>query len=378
MMNQVYTEEQLLDYIDQNKSFYIYGAGQSAKNLIKRLNRYNRKAKNILTTNGGDIVEGFDVIKFSDISQKLREINALVIVAVREFLFDEIAHNLIAQDVSNVIFVSTRLANAMKRINDLQFKFQTHIVEHCNLKCRGCYHFSSLAKEEYLSINEYEKDIEQLAKLFYGNIEEVFLLGGEPLLHPQITEFFSVTRKFVPRTAIKLLTNGLLLCNMKEDFWASIVQNNIELWVTKYPVNFDYNKAEQIARDRGVKLHYFNSEPVRTLGYQPLTLKGDKDSKKNFVNCYRANECVDLKHGRVYPCIIPAEIKPFNEYFNTHLGENDKADYVNIYEVSSGMELLERLERPINFCRYCNRDDISIFGKCEWSQTKYEITEWSE
>ena len=378
MMNQVYTEEQLLDYIDQNKSFSIYGAGQSAKNLIKRLNRYNRKAKNILTTNGGDIVEGFDVIKFSDISQKLRETNALVIVAVRESLFDEIAYNLKAQDVSNVIFVSTRLANAMKRINDLQFKFQTHLVEHCNLKCRGCYHFSPLAKEEYLSINEYEKDIEQLAKLFYGNIEEVFLLGGEPLLHPQITEFFSVTRKFVPRTAIKLLTNGLLLCNMKEDFWASIVQNNIELWVTKYPVNFDYNKAEQIARDRGVKLHYFNNEPVRTLGYQPLTLTGDKDSKKNFVNCYRANECVDLKHGRVYPCIIPAEIKPFNEYFNTHLGENDKTDYVNIYEVSSGMELLERLERPINFCKYCNRDDISVFGKCEWSQTKYEITEWSE
>lgn len=376
-MNLIYTEAQLLNRIDQNRTTYIYGAGWVAENLVKRLNRYNKRVQGILTTNGDGVTCGIEAIKFSDALQNLRDTNALIIVAVREGFYDEIYQSLNQAHVSNIDFISNRLACSMERINNLRFKFQTHIVEHCNLKCRGCYHFSSLAKEEYLSVEEYAKDIERLGNLFNRNIEEIFLLGGEPLLHPQLSEFFSATRKSAPNAPVKLLTNGLLLCNMKEDFWTSIIQNNVQLWVTKYPVKFDYDKAEQMAIDRGIKLHYFSKEPVRTLGYQPLTLKGDKDNLKNFVDCYRANECIDLKHGKVYPCIIPAEIKPFNDYFGKNLGVCE-ADYVDIYDVSTGMELLEKLERPIEFCKYCNRDDISIFGKCAWSSTKYDIKEWVE
>lgn len=275
------------------------------------------------------------------------------------------------------MFVSKRLATVMDKISNLRFKFQTHLVEHCNLKCRGCYHFSSLAQEEYLSVEEYANDVERLASLFNRTMDEILLLGGEPLLHPQISEFFEVTRKSVPNTPVKLLTNGLLLCNMEESFWTSIIENNVQLWVTKYPVKFDYDKAEQIAKERGVELHYFNKEPVRTLGYQPLALAGDKNSTKNFLNCYRANECIDLKHGKVYPCIIPAEIRPFNEYFGKDL-KVCEADYVDIYDVATGMELLEKLEKPIEFCKYCNRENISIFGERPWNSTKYDINEWAE
>ena len=315
-MNFIYTEEQLLHRIDQNRLIYIYGAGWVAENLIKRLNRHNKRVQGILTTNGNEMVCGIEAIKFSDASQSLKDTNTLIVVAVREVFCNEIYQGLKSAYISNIVFISNRLACSMERINNLRFKFQTHIVEHCNLKCRGCYHFSSLAKDEYLSVEEYAKDIERLGNLFNRNIEEILLLGGEPLLHPQLSEFFSVTRKSAPNASVKLLTNGLLLNNMKEEFWTSIIQNDVQLWVTKYPVNFDYDKAELMAKDRGIELHYFNKEPVRTLGYQPLTLKGDKDNVKNYVGCYRANECIDLKHGKVYPCIIPAEIKPFNDYFN--------------------------------------------------------------
>lgn len=376
-MDLIYTEEQLLQRIDQNKVIYIYGAGWVAENLFKRLNRYNKRVQGILTTNGEGAVYGSEAHKFSDVLQKLKDTDALIVVAVRSVIYDEIFQELRQANLSNIVFISNRLACSMERINNLRFKFQTHIVEHCNLKCRGCYHFSSLAKEEYLSVEEYAQDIERLGKLFNRNIEEIMLLGGEPLLHPQLVDFFSVTRKYIPNAPVKLLTNGLLLGNMKEDFWISIIQNNIQLWVTKYPVKFDYDYIEKVAKEKGIELHYFNKEPVRTLGYQPLTLKGDKDNVKNFIGCYRANECIDLKHGNVYPCIIPAEIKPFNDYFEKKL-EVCTADYVNIYDVSTGMELLEKLERPIEFCRYCNRDDISVFGKCAWCSTKYDINEWAE
>ena len=131
----------------------------------------------ILTTDGAGVVCGIEVIKFSHVSQSLRDTNALIVVAVREIFCDEIYQSLKQAHISNIVFISNRLACSMERINNLRFKFQTHIVEHCNLKCRGCYHFSALAKEEYLSLEEYAEDIERLGDLFNRNIEEIILLG---------------------------------------------------------------------------------------------------------------------------------------------------------------------------------------------------------
>lgn len=371
------TEEELLQYIECVEGVYIYGAGRTARTLLKRLKRYDIGWENIVTTNGGEMLDGKIAVRFHDKSMILQRSDALTIVAVREQFHKEIEENLSEKAGIKAVYLSDKLIHKMEAINGLHFKFQTHIVEHCNLKCRGCYHFSSLAKEEYLSIEEYEKDIQRLGELFCGSMDEILLLGGEPLLHPQITEFFRLSRRHMPNCELKILTNGLKLCNMNNDFWRSVYEHSVQVWVTKYPVDFDYQKAERIAKEHGSKLFYFNQEPVRTLGHQPINLEGNKDYIKNWKNCYRANECVDLKHGKIFPCIIPAEIKPFNEYFEQNL-QVCREDYVDIYEVETAMELLEKLERPIPFCRYCNRDSISVFGCRPWSQTSYDMKEWIE
>ena len=57
-----------------------------------------------------------------------------------------------------------------------------HITDHCNLKCRGCSHFSPLAQEWFESVEDFKKDFSQLASLMPVNI--IRLMGGEPLLHP--------------------------------------------------------------------------------------------------------------------------------------------------------------------------------------------------
>lgn len=93
-INLIYTEEQLLEILDANKVVYIYGAGRVADSLIKRLNRYNRRIQGVLTTNGDSFLRGIDAIKFSDVSQNILEVNALVIVAVNEELWNEIYYSL--------------------------------------------------------------------------------------------------------------------------------------------------------------------------------------------------------------------------------------------------------------------------------------------
>ncbi|SHE33337.1 radical SAM protein [Schwartzia succinivorans] len=369
------TEEQLLGVV-KGKKVYIYGAGAVADLLIKRLKRYG-VAIYIIMDSIGEYSERLKtkVSRFTDISTQINKTD-VVIVAATEKDHDDIEKILKEHEIINYHTISDRLYVVMERLVNKRFKLQTHIVEHCNLKCKGCYHFSSLAKEEYLDLKEYERDIKQLSILFEGNIEEILLLGGEPLLHPEVEQFFYITRKFLKKGKIRILTNGLLLFKMSDAFWESIKITNSELWVTKYPVNFDYDKAVEYANTRGVKLSFFTEEPVRTLGHQPLDLAGKRDYINNFLGCYRANNCIDLKHGKVFSCIIPAEIKPFSEYFNTDF-EIGPDDYVDIYAVNSAEELLEKMERPMPFCRYCNRDQIDRFGAIPWSQTEYKIEEWT-
>lgn len=66
--------------------------------------------------------------------------------------------------------------------------FEIHLVEHCNLKCKACDNYSSIAEEEYLDIENFENDMKRMRELFSG-IQLIRLLGGEPLLHPNLISF---------------------------------------------------------------------------------------------------------------------------------------------------------------------------------------------
>lgn len=167
----------------------------------------------------------------------------------------------------------------------------------------------------------------------------------------------------------------MLLPNMSDSFWEALRTTGTELWLTKYPIRFDYQNIEKIAEEKGCRIYYFNQEPVRTLGHQPLDISGKRNYIENFEICYRANECIFLEHGKLYTCLISATSRHFSKYYNENL-EIDETDSIDIYKVNSGEELLKALTKPTPFCRYCNRDDVQIFGRIPWSQSKKEMSEW--
>lgn len=92
-----------------------------------------------------------------------------------------------------------------------------HLVDKCNNNCESCSHFCTLADNFILNPSDYEKDLTILAHKF--NVGEIDLMGGEPLLHPQIVKIFDITRRILPQTFICLHTNGILLTKMPDEFW---------------------------------------------------------------------------------------------------------------------------------------------------------------
>lgn len=272
-----------------------------------------------------------------------------------------------------------------KIVPRLDVGFEVHLAEHCNLNCRGCLHFSPLAHEEFADLNEFTRDLKRLSMLFSGRAKYIRLLGGEPLLNPEITKFMQVARECFPDTddadtcrtdgGIIIVTNGILLPKMDKHFWEVCKQYNIGIMPTKYPIPFDYDAAECLARKMGVRYNYYNSAQVlKTLMKLPLDLTRSQDAVHNFLVCSSAVDCATLKHGKLYTCprAAHAHILRDNLAADMKLSEQDGID---IYKASSAQEIMTFLAKPIPFCRYCNIDGIKY--DLPWTQSQKSIDEWT-
>lgn len=284
----------------------------------------------------------------------------------------------IPQETRGILSKINQIEDAMTRSYPLSvLRFEVHIVEHCNLNCQSCDHFSPLAEEEYIDVDKFERDFKRLSELTEKHAGRIFLLGGEPLLHPRLITLLRIARECFPlqETRIAIVTNGLLLPSMNTDFWENCKKYNIELDVTKYPINLDLNGVEVLAAEKKVRFRYFgNSKVVKTSWHLPLDEMGMQNPAKNFVRCWRANNCIFLADGKLYPCVIPPNVRHFNKYFNKNIPVTEH-DYVDIYKINNISEAFNFLCKPISFCRYCN-----VCGETKnhpWGVSERDIKEWT-
>jgi len=261
-----------------------------------------------------------------------------------------------------------------------KLKFQVHLAEHCNLNCRGCFHCSPLAEPELLSVEEYERDARRLSELFGGQLDSLELLGGEPLLHPQVKEFFRISRDCFPTGRIQLLTNGVLLKQMKEDFWQAMHDYDIVLACTEYPLNVDYRAIEAKAKEHGVRYMNFvlmrDEQGRKVLEHYHFDPKGGHDFRENFYRCYRSNFCIYLLHGHLYSCVLGGNLHHLKRYFHCDgMDLNEAANSIDIHKAGSAEEISRFMLRAMPLCAYCNLHDEKTI--IHFERTRYELSEWT-
>ena len=93
-------------------------------------------------------------------------------------------------------------------VNKKQIRFIVDIVDHCNLNCKGCGHFSPLASKSFLDLETFENDLRRLNELLNGEIYCFELMGGEALLHPQLEKFIEIESDRKTRNSVFMLTVG--------------------------------------------------------------------------------------------------------------------------------------------------------------------------
>ncbi|MBR6126376.1 radical SAM protein [bacterium] len=248
-----------------------------------------------------------------------------------------------------------------------------HIVEHCNLNCKSCVHFSPLAKEEYLDIKTFKNDIKRLSEITIGKVKTINIFGGEPLLHKDLIQFLDIARYFFPNTKIRLVTNGILLSEQNEDFWGNCKKNKIVISITKYPIKLNWSLIEQKADNNGVKLEFFADDKKDSQWHFPLDLSGKQNRYTNFMDCQEANKCTNVYKGKLYICPIASNMRHFNKYFKMNIPITEK-DYLDIYKIKNANEILKFCAKPSPICKYCNIKGRTFNN--EWNISKKEITEW--
>lgn len=272
-----------------------------------------------------------------------------------------------------------KLWNKIKRSFNEPLKLDIHAVEHCNLNCGGCSHFSPVAQKEFCNLKVLEKSLKKLSK-FKKHFFAIQILGGEPLLNPDLSDLLITVRKYFENKRITLITNGLLFLNPKKlpkDFWQTCRENNIIIKLSRYPIDIDFSEIEKAIINEGVEyelfadrsegergwneiLLYRNGSPCRALKYPPLKL----------LRCTMYN-CFQLVGDRIYACSQSAYVRHLNKAFNLDFKISRK-DYIKVDNLKTIYSLRKLLIFSTPFCKYC----AGTYTKVPWRLSEKNQEEW--
>jgi organic radical activating enzyme len=178
---------------------------------------------------------------------------------------------------------------------------QAEIVSHCNLSCQDCNHLSPIASKRFVVPEAIHRDFSILAKVYRPRF--VILTGGEPLLHPDICAVIEAVRSSGISQRIRILTNGLLLPRMGDQFWESIDDLEISIYPNSKLDDTMLQTYTDKAKDFGVLLEVFQFDTFR----RTFSRQGTSDKalvKRIYRSCKIAHTwgCHYLDEGFFYKC----------------------------------------------------------------------------
>jgi len=361
--------EKFIALCRQYDELYIYGAAENQKLLAKYLR--------ICEIN----IKGFVISTMLNDLEHTSSKKTGFILGLSDKYYNEIWKSLLQYGITEIIFlpefVKQVIAYKLRPRKAEEMNIEFNLVDHCNLNCQMCDHFSQIANQGFLDLSVFENDIRRLSELV-SKLGSIKLLGGEPLLHSQATDFCIIARKYFLDTPIKFYTNGLLLLNPKcENFWKVCFECNISIELTKYPIPLNYEKILQKAHQHNVVLNIFSEEANRETKEVKHSLKFQLDPsgqqpKLGFIDCYQMNNCSVLSHGKLYLFPTVACIEHFNSFF-VETFNRCEADSINIFAVNSFEEIADFASHPVPFCRYC---DVRRREFYPWKPSTKKIEEY--
>lgn len=347
-------------------NYYLIGTNKFESIIISELKRNNYVYK-------GTILDTKDLDKIDNNSSILSLVEPIFITKyaqiMRDLNFDYI-YTLDYFDIEEGIINNIKKYN----LNDkpLLGYIEINLVNHCNLKCKGCTHFSNICDPYEVDLKKFKDDIISLSNLV--DIQLIRLMGGEPLLHSKLGDILNVVRMYFPNSKIAIVSNGLLVPTMKQNLIKTIKKNKVIFNISLYQPTFKISdKIEMFLKSNDIKFYYGNGSKQKNsngLITEFHTCLTDNDNNNSYVSnslCY-GKFFPFVKDGNISRCSYPLLI----DYLNKKCNSNFKVfenDYHLIKNFKNGDELINYLNEICSFCKYCTDKKLRVF-KWETSRNK--------
>lgn len=247
-------------------------------------------------------------------------------------------------------------------------QFDVNLVDHCNMKCKGCLRFSNLVNEPfYANYEQMLKDWKRIKELFWG-VERIKLMGGEPLLNPDLCKYIKEARNIFPDADIMVTTNALLLNEKCKELFDTMKANNCFFDISLYePMEKRIVDVERILTENNV--WYFVNDSKGDF-YKVMSKAPDYDADKMYEACVAKN-CHHLREGKISVCSRPQYAHIINERYGVSIPTD--SGVWNIYDENlDAWELDEKLSSSFEACKYCAPPVLYEWGRADDRTAKYE------
>lgn len=222
---------------------------------------------------------------------------------------------------------------------------EINATRHCNLSCRGCSHSSPLEEYSVLQPEEINSSLRELSRFL--KVETVRIVGGEPLLHPNLSSLIFGVRESGIAERVCLVTNGILLDKIAKDILSCLDEIQISL----YPL------SEQIVSRiyKNIEMVNMACKKVKVLRYsffrEAITNNLTVDQalcRRIYETCQIAHywRCITVDQGFLYRC---PQSMVFMRNHNLREEMNDKLEIRTIKKMEDVLCFLENN----NFLQAC-------------------------
>lgn len=220
---------------------------------------------------------------------------------------------------------------------------EAHVVDQCNLRCVQCCSLSPHLPARMTTPEQLAKDLGAAASVLAPQTFK--LTGGEPFLHPALTELLDVARESGIAKQYSATTNGFLAANAPDAVFERLDRLTLSIY-TSVPLPLaTVDRLRARCREHDVILNEkaFDS-------FQRITPDEAADPLASFASCWMKEKCHLLHEGRFFTCTRPPHL---DAYLRTT--ELSVSDGVPLHERDLLATLLRYLERdePIASCRKC-------------------------
>lgn len=246
-------------------------------------------------------------------------------------------------------------------------KMEVYAANGCNLKCLFCSHFNPF-RRGVVPADELIASFETWSKKVVP--QKLGILGGEPLLHPELERIIAAAHRCWPESRIVLTSNGLLFPNKPDSLLQALKDAGVQVLLSRHvPTEEGERKFQEIVsrlQNAGVWVTIIPSSG-RWKRYYNIDDNGqpqpfDSSPEKAWTMC-GPNTCFNLTNNKLYRCSILANAALV--YEEGVLGENWAVTqtYEPLTADASANEIVEHLflmRGPLKACSICPETTVVV------------------